>query len=86
MGVILTRTGFAYRMPGSPRIHNSSDMKDLLQSHDYSGTFCFPKDGIILWQFRENDDDKGGRFTIYGFGLPSNSSIVRLSALATAAV
>src|ERR1700748_3008984 len=34
MGVILTRTGFAYRMPGSSRIHNSSDMKDLWQSHD----------------------------------------------------
>ena len=35
-----------------------SDMKDLWQSHDYSGNFCFPKDGIILWQFREKDEDK----------------------------
>jgi len=45
-------------MPGSLRIRNTSDMKDLWESHDYSGDFCFPKDGITLWQFREKDEDK----------------------------
>jgi len=36
-------------------------MKDLWQSHDYSGNFGFPKGGIILWQFREKDEDKKAR-------------------------
>jgi hypothetical protein len=39
-------------------------MKDLWQSHDYSGNFCFPKDGIISWQFRENDDSKRREFIV----------------------
>jgi hypothetical protein len=39
-------------------------MKDLWQSHDYSGNFCFPKDGIILWQFREKDEDKRREFSL----------------------
>ena len=39
-------------------------MKDLWHSHDYSGNFCFPKDGIISWQFRENDDSKRREFIV----------------------
>jgi len=46
-------------------------MKDLWQSYDYSGNCCFPNDGIILWQFRENDEVKGREFTGYGFGFRS---------------
>jgi len=45
-------------MPKSELVRNNSDIKHLWQRHDYSEEFCFPKDGIISWQFREKDEDK----------------------------
>jgi len=48
-------------MPRSELVRNNSDIKHLWQRHDYSGDFCFPKDGIISWQFREKDEDKKAR-------------------------